>query len=64
MKSATAAKRLLVGAWRIVDMELWRADDLDLLGPAHLTLERNGSGTLGFLAIEAGIDYRIVEREG
>jgi hypothetical protein len=64
VKSSTAEKRLLVGAWRIVDMELWSADDLDLLGPAHLTLERNGLGTLGFLAIEAGLDYRIVEREG
>lgn len=25
-------------------MELWTAEDLALLGPAHLTLERDGSG--------------------
>jgi hypothetical protein len=39
-----------------------KADDLDLLGPAHFTLERDGLGRLGFLAIEAGLDYRVGKR--
>jgi len=60
----TADQRPFVGRWRITDMELWAADDLDLLGPAHLTLERDGLGELGFVAIEAGLDYRIVQRDG
>jgi len=40
VKNPTAAKRSLVGTWRIVAMELWSSDDVDLLGPAHLTLDR------------------------
>jgi hypothetical protein len=58
------AKQPLLGHWRITSMELWTADDLDLLGPAHLTLERDGLGRLGFLAIDAGLDYRIGQRDG
>jgi hypothetical protein len=57
------AKQRFLGQWRIVAMELWAAEDLDLVGPAHLTLERNGLGRLGFLAIEAGLDYRVGERD-
>jgi hypothetical protein len=45
-------------------MELRAAEDLDLLGPAHLSLERDGPGEIRFLAIEAGVDYRVVQRDG
>jgi hypothetical protein len=34
------------------------------LGPAHLTLNRSGQGSLRFLAIEASVDYRMGERDG
>ena len=64
MPTPTAAKRLFTGVWRIVDTELWNLDDLDLLEPAHLTLEPGGLGTLRLLAIDADLDYRIVERDG
>lgn len=40
------------------------AEEFDLLGPAHLTLERGGLGRMSLLAIEAGLDYRVVQREG
>ena len=58
------ARKLFLGQWRIVAMELWAADDLDLLGPAHLTLKRDGLGRSGFLAIEADLDYRVGKRDG
>ncbi|MGQ0735812.1 MAG: hypothetical protein ACT4QD_19425 [Acidobacteriota bacterium] len=45
-------------------MELWTPEDLDLLGPAHLTLNANGLGAMSFVAIEAGLDYRVAERGG
>ena len=64
MPTRTAVKRLITGVWRIVDTESWDVDDLDLLEPAHLTLDKDGLGTLGLLAIEAALDYRIVERDG
>src|SRR5688572_2709332 len=52
MATAGPAKRGLVGRWRIVETESWEVDDLDLLDPAHLTLEARGRGRLGLLAIE------------
>jgi hypothetical protein len=48
----------------MIDMELWDREDLDLLGPAHLTLGRSGQGSMRFLAIEASVDYRTGERDG
>jgi hypothetical protein len=50
--------------WRIVETELWDLDDLDVMEPAHLTLKPNGHGSLALLAIEAILDYRVVQREG
>ena len=64
MPTRPTPKRLLTGVWRIVDTELWDLDDLDLLEPAHLILEPDGLGALRLLAIEADLDYRIVERDG
>jgi hypothetical protein len=64
MTEGKIAKRSPLGQWRIVDMELWSTDDLDLLGPANLTFERSGLGTKRFLAIEADLDYRVVQRDG
>ncbi len=64
VRSDALAKQTFLGDWRITAMELWTSDDLDLLGAAHLTLERGGLGRLGFLAIEAGLDYRVGRRDG
>ena len=47
-----------------MEMALWDRADLDLLGPAYLTLDRRGQGTVRFLAIEAGVDYRPAVRDG
>jgi len=63
-RADAAARRLFVGRWRITDMELWTTEDLDLIGPARLTLNRDGSGEMSFIAVEVGLDYRIVERDG
>jgi hypothetical protein len=35
-----------------------------VLGPARLTLRRDGSGEMSFVAAEVGFDYRVVERGG
>jgi hypothetical protein len=57
-------RRQFVGEWRFVEVELWSHDDLDLVGPAGLTLDRNSHGSMRFLAIEAGLDYRPDIRDG
>jgi hypothetical protein len=64
MAKARTAKHSLLGTWRIVETELWDVADLDLMDPAHLTVEPKGHGRLGLLAIEADLDYRVVQREG
>ena len=64
-RADAAARRPFVGRWRITEMELWTAEDLDLLGPARLTpLARDGSGDMSLIAVEAGLDYRIGQRDG
>jgi hypothetical protein len=60
-KQAVAALR---GTWRLIETELWDVEDLDLVESAHLTLGPGGLGELQLIAIGAGIDYRISEREG
>lgn len=35
-----------------------------MLGPAHLTLKRDGLGDMRFFAIEVGLDYRVVQPDG
>ena len=51
-----ARDRRFEGRWRIVEMELWAPEDLDLVVPAHITLERDGLGRLEFIAIAADVD--------
>lgn len=46
------------------DGNLGAAEDLDLLGPARLVLKRDGSGEMSFIALEAGLDYRVGRRDG
>jgi hypothetical protein len=60
-QKAVAALR---GTWRLVETEMWDVDDLDLVESAHLTLGPQGLGELQLIAIGAGIDYRISERDG
>lgn len=63
-RAEAAARRPFVGHWRITEMELWTTEDLGLLGPTRLTLARDGLGEMSFVAVEAGLDYRVVERDG
>lgn len=53
-----------LGRWRIVEMELWDREALDLLGPAQLALERGGSGRMNFIAVELSLDHEPAERDG
>jgi len=54
----------LVGWWRIVEMELWVQEDVDLVGPAFLELGGDGIGSFAFLAVEGQIDFRNARRDG
>jgi hypothetical protein len=56
--------KLLKGSWRILKMQLWDRDYLDLEVPAHLTFEGDRLGSFQFGAVRGWIDYRVVERDG
>lgn len=43
-------------------MELWELDDLDLLGPAQIALERSGRGRMNFIAVDLLLDYQLARR--
>ena len=48
-----------LGAWRIVETELWDEDALDLVVPAHMTFKENGLGTFRMIAVQGEIDARF-----
>ena len=56
--------RALTGTWRIVDMELWDADVLDLLGPAFIEFDADGQGSFRFVAVCGSMDVRFEDHEG
>ena len=53
-----------IGEWRISEMEMWDHDALDLVAPATLSLGKDHDGTMRFIAVEVGIDYRVASRDG
>jgi hypothetical protein len=56
--------RRFEGVWRIEEMELWGGDDLDLLGPANITFDDDGFGSVQFIAVVGWIDCHFSERKG
>ena len=52
-----------MGRWRIIEMELWEADDLDLLGTAQVALERGGRGRMTFIAVDLVLDHQPAKRD-
>lgn len=46
------------GLWRIISMDLWDVDSIDLMEPAFINFETGGGGQLRFIAVEGLIDWR------
>ncbi len=53
----------VLGTWEITDTEVWDKEALDLVERARLVFDRDGMGSIGFIAMASGIDYRVVERD-
>ncbi len=67
INQAVRAEQIEPASQKVAHARLCNFQDcggLDLLGPAHLTLKRDGRGRLSFLAIEVGLDYRVGQRDG
>ncbi|MGP3969311.1 hypothetical protein [Streptomyces sp. 6N223] len=52
----------LTGRWRIVEMEMWDRDAIDLVGPGFIEFAEDGSGQFGFIAVRGWMDCRTTER--
>ena len=46
----------LIGRWRIVEADLWDRGDLNLGGPATITIGADNHGEIAFGALQAGLD--------
>lgn len=53
----------VAGRWRIVETELWDREDLDLVAPAFIEFDEDGTGTFGFIVVRGWADYREVSRD-
>lgn len=54
----------VAGEWRIMEMELWDREAIDLIGPAFILFGKDRTGSFHFIAVEGWIDYRDADRDG
>jgi hypothetical protein len=52
------------GSWRIVHMDEWDEEYVDLVEPAHITIDKHGQGEFLFGALKGWLDCRFTERDG
>lgn len=53
-----------IGRWRIVEMEQWDREFIDLEGPGHFTISKGGNGAFHFGAVQGELDCRVEECTG
>jgi hypothetical protein len=54
----------LTGRWRIVEMDNWDRDAIDLVGPGFIEFAKKRTGEFGFIAVHGWLDCRWSERDG
>ncbi len=54
----------VTGAWRIVEMDLWDSEAIDLLGPGFIQFGADQTGHFRFIAVEGWMDCRNGRRDG
>jgi hypothetical protein len=54
----------VTGGWRIVEMDLWDAEAIDLLGSAHIRFGKDRTGHFRFIAVEGWMDCHSGQRDG
>ncbi len=55
------------GEWRIVEMEVWDKDFLDLMGPARIAIDAKGQGEFSFGCVNGafsalGVEASLISR--
>ena len=56
--------KAFAGRWRIVEMDVWDNDFLDLIEEAHLTFKGAADGEIAFGALKGFLDVRYGARDG
>lgn len=54
----------LTGRWRIVEMDMWDREAIDLVEPGFIEFAEDGTGQFGFIAVRGWMDCRTTERDG
>jgi hypothetical protein len=52
------------GLWRIVEMEQWDREFIDLEGPGYIRFSRGGNGEFHFGAVHGELDCRVEQLRG
>ncbi|HEX6610708.1 MAG TPA: hypothetical protein VF051_08025 [Hyphomicrobiaceae bacterium] len=58
MPKASHLAKAFAGRWRIVEMDNWDIDFLDLVEEAHLTFKGKSDGEIAFGALKGFLDVR------
>ena len=53
----------LLGQWRIIEMDLWDREAIELLGPGYIEFRKDGTGSFRFIAVEGCMDCRAVQTD-
>jgi hypothetical protein len=53
-----------VGKWRITHMDEWDQDFVDLAAPGYVKIQRDGSGSFQFGAVQGEMDCRVEKTAG
>jgi hypothetical protein len=56
--------KAIAGRWRIVEMDAWDNDVLDIDEEAHITFEGASGGKIAFVAVNGVLDVRYNARNG
>jgi len=64
MAKVAALAKAFAGRRRIVEMDVWDNDFLDLVEQAHLTFQGEADGEIAFGALKGFLDVRYSARDG
>ena len=64
MAKVPAFAKAFAGRWRIVEMDVWDHDVLDIGEEAHFTFEGASNGEIAFVAVKGFLDVRYGSRDG
>lgn len=53
----------LTGRWRIVEMDNWDRDAIELVGPGFIEFAKKGTGEFRFIAVRGWLDCRWSKRD-